>query len=127
MYLKKIVSKKHGVEPLNFSTHTGHTTMTPNIKKLIDQTNVDYDKIIADLKELEKSHEHNVQANSSLTYNDLIELSMMATRTRLIAMKLGLSHNRNEPTAMDDKNYSLRLQRFAQTLTEIHDFYGKQL
>ncbi len=101
--------------------------MTPNIQKLIEQTNVDYDKIIADLKELEKSHNCNEQYKLPLTYNDLTELSMMATRVRCIAMKLGLSHNRNEPTAMDDKNYSLRLQRFAQTLTEIHDFYGKQI
>jgi hypothetical protein len=101
--------------------------MPPSIKKLIEQTNTDYDKIIADLKQLEASHELNEQAKKPLTYSDLTELSMMATRVRCIAMKLGLSHNRNEPTAMDDKNYSLRLQRFAQTLTEIHDFYGKQI
>lgn len=100
--------------------------MTPNIRKLINKQSAQYDAIIADLKQLEASHALNNAATASLSLNDLEELSMMVTRTKCLAMKLSLAHNRSEVTAMEDKNYSIRLQRFSQTLQEIHDYYGKR-
>lgn len=68
---------------------------------------------------------NNRSRNSSLSMKDLEEISMMVTQTKLLAMKLMTAHNLNpsRPTAPDDGNYSIRLQKFSQTLQEIGKFY----
>lgn len=101
-------------------------SIPPSIQKLIDETNKNIDDIVDGYNSLLDTHKVNMHAvRAPLSLKDLEELSMMVTRTKCFAMKLMLSHNRSEITASEDANYSIRLQRFAQTLQEIHDFYGK--
>ncbi len=76
--------------------------------------------------ELERIERENRSVACTLSLKDLEEMSMMITRTKLIAMKLSIGHRDNSGTACDDKNYSIRMQRFAQHLQEIHDFYAKE-
>ncbi len=78
------------------------------------------------MRELEALADANRSAAVTLSLKDLEELSMMATRVRLISMKLSIGHRDNNTTAMDDMNFSKRLDRFKQTLTEIHDYYAKE-
>lgn len=63
--------------------------------------------------------------NSALSMKDLEDISMMVTDVKLLAMKLMIAHNLN-PTAKhagEHTNYSIRLQKFSQTLQEIGKFY----
>lgn len=103
-------------------------SIPPSIQKLIDETNKNLDDIVEGYNSLLDTHKVNEHAaHSSLSLKDLEELSMMVTRTKCFAMKLMLAHNRSEINAEEHANYSKRLQRFSQTLQEIHDFYGKQI
>lgn len=97
-----------------------------SIQELIKDTNKAYDSLINDIKDMDETTRANRSAAISLSLKDLEELSMMVTRTKCIAMKLSIGHRDSNATAMDDKNYSLRLQRFSQHLQEIHDFYAKE-
>ena len=101
--------------------------MLPNsIRKMIEDTEKQCDDIIAAYSSLIETNKANKSAAVTLSMQDLVELNMMVTRTHIFAMKLSIGHRDSSATAMDDKNFSIRLQRFSQTLQEIHDFYAKE-
>src|ERR1044071_8033044 len=65
--------------------------------------------------------------NCSLPPADIHELSMIATKLQLMAMKLQTAHNNNSSTAQHDLNHSVTLMKLKKAINVIHDFYAKEM